>query len=189
MKREEKREHLIKVAMKLFNRYGYHAAGVDRVIAESGVAKTTLYRHFETKEDLIVAVLQRIDEEYRKRLRSFVEEHAQDPDEKLLATFDYLESWFIKKSFYGCPFISAAAEYSDKRSPVFQEARQHKQFVIAYFEELAVSANYNNPLELAEKLNILHEGAIAIAHVTRDYKVAKKAKELAINFINAAKRE
>jgi AcrR family transcriptional regulator len=57
MKRAQKREHLIKVAAQVFNRMGYHAAGVDRVIAETGIAKTTLYRHFESKEDLIVAVL------------------------------------------------------------------------------------------------------------------------------------
>ena len=187
MKREEKREHLINVAMKLFNRYGYHAAGVDRVISESGVAKTTLYRHFSTKEDLIVAVLKKIDEQYRERLRMFVDDHAEEPVEKLLATFDFLESWFVKKSFYGCPFVSAAAEYSDKRSPVFQEAKRHKQFVIAYFEELAQLAKISNSSDIAEKLNILHEGAIAIAHITRDYKVAIKAKEIAISLINEAK--
>ena len=62
MKRAEKREHLIDVATRLFNRLGYHAAGIDQVIAEAGLAKTTLYRHFKSKEDLIVAVLRRLDE-------------------------------------------------------------------------------------------------------------------------------
>ena len=185
MKRDEKRDHLVKVATKLFNRYGYHAAGIDKVIAESGVAKTTLYRHFSTKEDLIVAVLKNLDDQYRKKLKQFIDEHAEDPIDKLLASFDYLESWFVKKSFYGCPFISAAAEYSDKRSPVFQEAKHHKQLVISYFGQLASEANLKSPSDVAEKINLLHEGAIAIAQVTRDYKIAIKAKEIATTLINS----
>lgn len=186
MKRTEKREHLIDVASKLFNRFGYHAAGVDKVIAEAGIAKTTLYRHFETKDDLIVAVLKRIDAEYRERLRSYIEKKAKDPVKRLLASFDYLDSWFISKSFYGCPFVSAAGEYSDKNSPVFQEAKLHKRLMLAYYEELARAANLKDPLLVAEQINVLQEGAITVAHVTGDYKAAKKAKVVASKIIEDA---
>lgn len=186
MKRAEKREHLIDVASKLFNRFGYHAAGVDKVIAEAGIAKTTLYRHFETKEDLIVAVLKRIDAEYRERLRLYVEKKAKEPADRLVASFDYLDNWFINKSFYGCPFVSAAGEYSEKQSSVFQEAKLHKRLMLAYFEELARAAELNDPLLVAEQINILQEGAIAVAHVTGDYKAAKKAKAVAEKIIEDA---
>ncbi len=179
MKRADKREHLIKVATKIFNQYGYHAAGVDKVIDEAGVAKTTLYRHFETKEDLIVAVLQKVDEEYRERMRLSVEEKTENPEQRILATFDFIHTWFVNKSFYGCPFTSAAAEYSDKKSPVFQEAKLHKKLMIAYFEELARSAKIDDPGLFAEQINILHEGAIAVAHVALDYKAGMKAKGVA----------
>ena len=159
---------------------------MDKVIAEAGIAKTTLYRHFETKEDLIVAVLKRIDTEYRERLRLYAEKKAKEPAKRLLATFDYLDNWFINKSFYGCPFVSAAGEYSDKQSSVFQEAKLHKRLMLAYFEELARAADLNDPLLVAEQINVLQEGAISVAHVTGDYKAAKKAKAVAEKVIEDA---
>jgi len=183
MKRAEKREHLIEVAAELFNRFGYHAAGVDRVIAEAGVAKTTLYRHFPSKEDLIVAVLKRIDEQFRDDMRASVDRAARDPKQKLLATFDFLEAWFKDKSFYGCPFISAASEYCERGSPVFQEVSIHKRLLVAYFEELARAANLDQPQRVAEEINLLQEGAIAVAHVTGDWKTARKAKDVAARLI------
>lgn len=186
MRRDQKREHLIAVAAELFGRLGYHAAGVDRVIAEAGIAKTTLYRHFRTKEELIVAVLRRLDEQFRDDMRDAVDRLAADPRDKLLATFDFLEGWFGDHAFYGCPFVSAAGEYGDRQSPVFQEAATHKRLMIAYLEELARAAKLPQPKRLAEEINLLHEGAIAIAHVSRDPGIARKAKAVAAGLLAAA---
>jgi AcrR family transcriptional regulator len=186
MKRSEKRAHLVKVAAGLFNRFGYHAAGVDRVIAEAGIAKTTLYRHFETKEDLIVEVLKHVDAEFREAMRAFVEHAAGGPKQKLLATFDFLESWFGEKSFYGCPFVSAAGEYGERGNQVFQGAAMHKRLVLAYFEELARAAGLCEPGRLAEEINLLHEGAISVAHVTGDPQTAQKAKFIAAKLLEAS---
>lgn len=187
MKRAQKREHLIEVATELFNRLGYHAAGVDRVIEEAGIAKTTLYRHFGSKEELIVAVLRGIDERYRDAMRQAVDEPTRGPRQKLLATFDYLETWFKDRSFYGCPFMSAASEYSERSSPVFQEAVLHKRLVIAYFEELARAAKLNDPQRLAEEINLLHEGATAVAHITGDATAAGRARAVAAHLIEDAR--
>ena len=178
MKRAEKREHLIDVAAELFNRLGYHASGVDQVIAESGIAKTTLYRHFNSKEDLIVAVLRRLDERFREDMRDTVDASAQDPRDKLLATFDFLEGWFKEKTFYGCPFISAAGEYGGHTNPVFREAAMHKRLMVAYFEELARAAKLKNPKRIAEEISLLHEGATAVAHISGDHGVARQAKRI-----------
>lgn len=186
MKRAEKREHLIEVATALFNRYGYHAVGIDQVIAEAGVAKTTLYRHFKSKEELIVAVLKRIDEQYREDMRYTVDNLARGPKKKLLATFSFLENWFKDKSFYGCPFMSAAGEYGAKPSPVFQEAVLHKRLMVAYFEELARAAELEGPRRVAEEINLLHEGATTVAHITGDPGVARKAQVLAARLIEDA---
>lgn len=179
MKRHEKRAHLVDVAAALFNRYGYHAAGVDQVIAEAGIAKTTLYRHFRSKEDLIVAVLRKIDEEFRDQMRETVESRAKTPADRLLATFDHLENWFRGETFYGCPFVSAAAEYAERPNPVFQEAAMHKRLVKSYFEDLARAAGLPNPKDAAETMNLLHEGAVAVAHVTGDADSARRAKAAA----------
>jgi AcrR family transcriptional regulator len=184
MKRAEKRDHLIDVATALFNRLGYHAAGIDQVIAEAGIAKTTLYRRFPSKDDLIVAVLKRVDERFREDMRTTVEQSTGTPKDKLLATFDFLENWFKCESFYGCPFISAASEHGERGSPIFHQAAMHKRLLIAYFEELARAAGLDRPKELAEEINLLQEGAIAVAHITGDWQAARKAKDAAARLID-----
>lgn len=183
MKRAEKRRHLIGVATDLFNRYGYHAVGVDQVIAESGVAKTTLYRHFKSKDELIVAVLEGIDERFRDDMRSFVDGRGGSAGDKLLATFDFLLDWFEGTEFYGCPFINAAGEYSDRSSPVFHAAILHKRLMVAYFEELARGADLSEPRQIAEEINLLHEGAISVAHITGDASIARKAGRAAAKLL------
>ncbi len=183
MKRAQKREHLIDVATELFNRLGYHAAGVDQIIAEAGIAKTTLYRHFKSKDDLIVAVLRRIDERYRDDMRQAVDTLPREPKQKLLATFDFLESWFKDEEFYGCPFMSAAGEYGERGNPVFQEAVLHKRLMIAYFEDLARTAELDDPKRVAEEINLLHEGATAVAQINGDPTIARKAKIAAARLI------
>ena len=186
MRRAEKRQHLVDTAAELFNRHGYHAAGVDKVIAEAGIAKTTLYRHFKSKDELIVAVLKRIDETYRDDLRKRVEASDGDGRGRLLATFDFLADWFEGQAFYGCPFMSAAGEYGDPDNPVFREAANHKRLVIAYFEELAESAGFADPIRVAREINLLHEGATAVAHIFRDPSNAAAAKTMAASFLATA---
>jgi AcrR family transcriptional regulator len=183
MKRHEKRGHLIDVATELFNRNGYHAAGIDQIIAEAGIAKTTLYRHFKSKDDLIVAVLQQLDRQFRESMRQTVDRLAADHRQKLLATFDFLEEWFTSNQFHGCPFMSAASEYGERGDPVFQEALLHKRLMIAYFEELARGAELENPQQIAEEINLLHEGATAVAHIDGNPEVAQKAKSAAARLI------
>ena len=184
MRRSLKREQLLDIAIGLFNERGYHASGIDLILEEAGIAKTTLYRHFKTKEDLIVAVLKTVDERSREGMRSFVDTRAKKPEDKLLATFDYLERCCKEKTFYGCPFMSAAAEFSDKRSVIFQEAATHKRLMQAYFEELARAANLKNPKDLAEEINLLHEGATAVAHISGNHKAAQLAKQVARRLID-----
>ena len=140
MRRSEIRDHLIDTAWRLFNQHGYTATGVDLIIAEAGVAKTTLYRHFDTKEDLILAALERQDEQSRDAMRAFVEQRTSDPVGRLLATFDCLEAWFRDERFRGCPFVSAAGEHKDTANPVFRAAALHKRLTLANFEELDYAA-------------------------------------------------
>jgi len=186
MKRAQKREHLIDVATEMFNRLGYHMVGIDQIIAEAGIAKTTLYRHFKSKDELIVEVLRRIDAKSRDNMRQAIDALARNPKQKLLASFDFLEDWFKDKTFYGCPFMSAAGEYNVRTSPVFQETMLHKRLMIAYFEELARAAELNEPTRIAEEINLLHEGATAVAQISGDPATARKAKAVAIRLIDDA---
>lgn len=188
MRRSEIRDHLLDTALQLFNERGYHATGIDLIIAESGVAKTTLYRHFETKEDLILAALARRDEEDRVEMRSFVDQRTSDSFERLLATFDFLEESLKDKKFRGCIFVSAAGEHKDPANPVFRAAEMHKRLTVAYFEELAHAARFADPKRIAEEINLLHEGAMAVAQISRSYEPARQAKHLAGQLLAVAKR-
>ncbi len=186
MPRPAKRDELIDLAMQLFNRHGYRATGVDRIMEETGIAKTTLYRHFGSKEELIVAALAKVDEDARDELRTFVEQASSDPRERLLATFGQLALWLEDCEFNGCPFIAAAAEYGDRTDPVFQQARLHKRLTLAYFEELARAAKLADPKTIAKQIMMLHEGAIAYAQVLGCQGVVDTARHAAQRLIDAA---
>ncbi|MGH7058716.1 MAG: TetR/AcrR family transcriptional regulator, partial [Acetobacteraceae bacterium] len=88
-----RRDHLVQTALALFSRHGYHATGIDRILAESGVAKMTLYKHFRSKDDLILAALRHRDEQFCRWFQSEIEARAAHPRERLLAVFDVLEAW------------------------------------------------------------------------------------------------
>ncbi|NVD40007.1 TetR/AcrR family transcriptional regulator [Ensifer sp. HO-A22] len=180
MRRSEIRGHLLETALRLFNLYGYHATGIDLIIAEAGVAKTTLYRHFKTKEDLILAALQSRDEQSRIEMRRFVEERTKDPTERLLATFDFLEGSVRDRQFRGCIFLSAAGEHKEAVDPVFQAALMHKRLVLAYFEELAHAARFTEAKRIADTINLLHEGATAVAQMTRSGEPVRQSKRMAV---------
>jgi AcrR family transcriptional regulator len=179
MPRPAKRDELIDAAIRLFNRHGYHATGVDRLMAETGIAKTTLYRHFASKEDLIVAALAKVDEAAREEMRAFVEAATDDPGGRILATFRMLDRWLMDSEFKGCPFIAAAGEFGAATDPVFQQARLHKRLYLAYFEELVRAARLPEPRRFAQVLLMLHEGAVAYAQVLGPAGVADTARKAA----------
>ena len=189
MRRAAKKDFLIDTAIRLFNRHGYHATGVDRLMEETGIAKTTLYRHFASKEALIVAALTKADEQARDEMRAFVEAASDDPRERILATFGQLALWLDDAEFKGCPFMAAAGEYGapgTPADPVFQQARLHKRLYLAYFEELVRAARIPEPKTVAQQLIMLHEGAVAFAQVLGPEGVAANARKAAERLIASA---
>ncbi|WP_425100232.1 TetR/AcrR family transcriptional regulator [Tropicibacter sp. S64] len=188
-----RRDHLVETALKLFYRNGFNATGIDTILAESGVAKMTLYKHFRSKDELILAALTLRDERFRNWLMTEMEKASTDPEERLLAMFDALETWFRGKAFpglgfSGCAFINAAGEFSDPSHPAHRLAAEHKTRVVEYLTKLCKEAGLRGPAELAEKLALLKEGAIATAHVRSMPEAAGLAREMAVTLI-AASRE
>ena len=112
-----KRDLIVDVALKLFYRNGFHATGVDRIIAEAGVSKKTLYSHFRTKDELILATLRKRDELFRNRMMRETERRASNPRDRLLSVFDFLADWFAEEGFSGCMFINASAEFAEPDNP------------------------------------------------------------------------
>ena len=178
-----KRDQLIDTALRLFGRDGYHATGIDRILAEAGVARMTLYNQFGSKEELIIAALRRRDADFRTWLRDAVDARAGVPRQRLLALFDVLDAWFKAEAtappFFGCTFINAAAEFSDPDDPVHRQAADHKARVCAYVTELAAAAGAADPEMLARDLLLLMDGAMVGAQVTGDQDAALRARALA----------
>ena len=182
----DRREKLIETARKLFYRNGIHATGIDRILAEAGVAKMTLYKHFKSKEELILAALRRQDEEFRNFFMRTVERKGDTPRERLLAVFDAVEDWCSREDFSGCAFINASAEFSRRDHPIHVAAAEHKQLVLRYLKEIAASAGAEPAAELADQIFLLMEGALVTAHFTGHPDASRKARRAAEIMIRAA---
>ena len=184
-----KRDQLVETALNLFNREGFRATGIDRILAESGVAKMTLYNHFRSKDELILAALRRRDEQFRNWFARAVERRATTPRDRLLAIFDTLEEWFEDKSFNGCVFINAAAEFCQHTESIRSGIVEHKRLVRSYVRELAVEAGAEDPDALTDSLELLVEGAIVCAQIYGNPTPARDAKKAAATLVDSALRE
>lgn len=179
-----KREQLISTAQTLFAREGYHATGIDRILAESGVAKMTLYKHFRSKDELILAVLERRE---RETLEGLAQLRAScPPREALLRTFDGLHAWIHQEDFCGCSFIHAAAEFHQREHPIHRQAAAFKAAFAGHFRELLQAAGFERAELLTGQLQFLLEGALTIAHVQGPGDQALQARAAAEVLLGAA---
>ncbi|MCA1772240.1 MAG: TetR/AcrR family transcriptional regulator [Halomonas sp.] len=187
----ERREQLVSVAFELFYRYGVHAIGINRVIAEAGVAKKTLYSHFSSKEALVAATV-----DYRDRqFFAWIEGRTQSaPDElsALYALFDALDDWFNEReklihAFHGCYFINVSAEFGDLNHPIHQQCASHKRAMLGLITRHVsqLFSDEKTVITLSEAIATLKEGATVQAHVMGDLKAAVKAKAIAAELLNA----
>ncbi|WNO09299.1 TetR/AcrR family transcriptional regulator [Teredinibacter sp. KSP-S5-2] len=181
-----KREHIVTTALNLFYKNGFNATGVDTIIAQAGVSKKTLYNHFRTKDELILATLRKRDELFRNFFMREVEKKEKTARGRLLAIFDMVDNWFKSDDFAGCMFINASAEFGAADNPNHIFCAEHKRLMLDYIRDLASQAAASNPDQLADQLNLLIEGAIVCAHVMGDKEAALKAKEMGMKFIESA---
>ncbi len=179
MKRSLRREHLIDTAIELFCEHGYHATGINKILEKAGVSKKTLYKHFHSKEELIMAALRQYDGLFRNSFMRQVDRLGKTPQEKLLAVFDVAEVWFAQKSFFGCMFINAIGEYSEKHSPIREIGQQFKHLMRDYIRGICVQSGAEEPDVLADQLALILEGAIVTAQVSENPEAARTAKSIA----------
>lgn len=184
--RQTKREELVEKATAIFYRNGFQATGMDRLAAESGISKTSIYKHFETKDELIVATLKSRDAFLRGWLFGRMAELASTPREQLIAMFDALHEWFNAPDFHGCMFAKASSEFQDPEDPINREASDHVARVSAQLAQLARSAGLNHPAKLASQLALLKEGAVVLAMMGRGGTPALDAKAVAISLVDEA---
>ena len=161
------KEKLFQTAARLFFRHGYRAVGVDTIAAESGIGKMTLYRHYPSKEALILAFLRDSDDDFWEYYGQSTKD-APSPREKLLAFFEALQSYVTSPACFGCPFINVAAEYPEADHPGHLAALEHKRDVRRRFKELALEAEARRPEVLADALLLLMDGAYVAARMYGD---------------------
>jgi len=172
------RERVLATAYDLFSRHGTRAIGVDRIIAESGAAKMTLYRNFGSKDDLILAFLERREERWtRAWLQAGVEARAEDPAQRLLAIFDLFGDWFATEEFEGCAFITILLEMAEPEHPIRQACIHHLAEIRAFLAGLAAGAGVADPDGVARQWHILMKGSIVSA-AEGDRQAAARAQEL-----------
>lgn len=159
------RERLVAAAIELYYRHGFGAVGIDQVIAAAGVTKTTFYKHFEGKDDLMLAAVQRRDEwESQAWDRAVRKLAGDDPAGQLLAMLDVMDAWFNDPEFRGCMFSNAAAEFPNPHDPIHQAAAANKRRSIEHRRRLAQSAGASpeNATTFADCFTALLEGALVL---------------------------
>jgi AcrR family transcriptional regulator len=172
---ESARGRLLNAATHLFCKNGINATGIDAIIEEAGTAKTTLYKLFGSKTNLVHAVLESEGKQWREWFIGAIEQGGGDAQTKLARIFPALKSWFAEERFYGCPFINAVGEHDKDQKQFRTIAMKHKKVVLGHIEKLAGELGSADPAVLAHQLGLLIDGAIVAAMVSRDPGVADTA--------------
>lgn len=159
-------QRILDTASGLFYEHGIGATGVDTVIARSGVAKMTLYKHYGSKDELVAAYLRRRDRRWRERLTAAVGART-GPEERIAAVLDTLDAWLEGEveAYRGCAFVNAAAELPDPDHPGRRVIADHKRWMRSYLGELAAGLGVRDTGALAEQLFTVFEGATVAAVV------------------------
>lgn len=174
----EIRERLLETTDDLIYRQGIQATGMDLVVKTSGVARKSIYKYFETKDELVTEVLRRRDERWMNWFRTSVE-RAETPEARLLEIFTVLKDWFISEGFRGCAFINTAGEIGDSQDPVRLVAKEHKEKLLKFVRTICQEYGAADPDALARRFLILIEGAITVAHVLGESSSADDALHVA----------
>jgi AcrR family transcriptional regulator len=177
---ESGRERVMRAAYDLFSQFGTRTVGVDAVIGEAGVAKMTLYRNFASKDDLILAFLERREAQWVQGwVQAESQRRGETPAERLLAIFELFGEWFARPNFEGCSFVTTLLEVTDRDSAVRQACVKHLANIRSYLCELATEAGVADPDAFARQWHILMKGSI-ISAAEGDTQAAARARELGV---------
>lgn len=182
------REKLIDSANDLFYQHGFRATGIEAILKNAGVSKMTLYHHFKSKDDLVLAVLRKVDQDIRGFYFEKLPTDCASAKKQLLGLFDILADWLngrqsicgqVGKHFRGCLAIRASLEYPDPEDPIFRMAREHKWLWTKHIKEIAAAGGISDPQSLAKDISLLFEGAYATSMLSTDDSSVWDAKRIA----------
>ncbi|MQB45190.1 TetR/AcrR family transcriptional regulator [Rhizobium sp. ICMP 5592] len=182
----EKRQHIIETAYRLFKRDGFHATGIDKIIAEAAVAKMTMYRHFPSKDGLIVEVLDWRAERFNRQLDQLTGT-SMTPREKIVAILDWHERWFERPDFHGCLFQHAIAEFAEPAHAAFEAVERQKRGLQQRMRDiLAEDLLIDRAEHIATTLFMLIEGATLLAHMGQGKTAIASARRAAADILISA---
>jgi AcrR family transcriptional regulator len=172
------RQRMLTAAYELFARHGVQAVGIDAIIERSGVARQTMYRHFGSKQELVLAFLARREELWTYGwLAAEVRRRTDDPRQRLLAIFVVFDEWFRGPDFEGCSFINVMLEHPDERHPLHRAAAEYLAHIREFVGGLAIDAGIPDPAAFAHQWHILMKGSI-VAAGEGDRDAAQRAQRL-----------
>lgn len=188
-KSSDARQRIVETAERLFYAEGVRAVGIDRIIAEAEVAKMSLYNHFPSKDDLILAVLQFREEKFDGMFVKWMDRHSSKGVDRLSAFFAALKDWFESPGFRGCMFINARVELADAKHPASKFSACHKERFHQMLGKIIEESSGVKSNAVASAIALLVEGAIVTAVMTQSSEPADVAKDAALALVAKAKRK
>ena len=174
------RQRLTEAATARFYRDGFRNVGLDQVIADVGISKTAFYKHFQSKDDLMLAVLEQKNLWLQQTFRDMIQaQGGTTAAGQLRSLFNVVEQIINSEEFHGCIFVNASMEFPLPHDPAHEAAAQHKHAIEAIVAELAARAGAANPSALASELCLIMEGAYVTHQVTGDRQAASIARRIA----------
>jgi len=182
------RDKILETASKLFYKQGVRAVGVDLVVEKAGVAKTSLYRHFGTKDDLVAAFLEREDQAFWSQWDRVSEQHADDAKAELDAHLGWIGERVGHLNYRGCPQINVAAEFPEADHPARKVAKAHKREMRRRLRLIAERLNAASPDELGGQLSVLINGAFVSTQIFEPGEATPLLRRAADALVSASKR-
>ena len=180
------RERILSAASKLFYKNGVHAVGVDLVVKESGIAKTSLYRHFGSKDSLVAAFLEEEDADFWRQWDGIAARYRESPAAELDAYVDWMATRLRRPGYRGCPQLNVAAELPDSKHPARRVARAHEEKMRERFASLARRLGLRRPVEIGAQLALIFDGAFISAPVSDGDQLAATFKKTVRTLLKAA---
>ena len=179
------RERILQVASDLFYSRGIHAVGVDEIVARSSAAKTTLYHHFASKDDLVAAYLKRWSDLWRLYVEEELDRSSLASRDQIDLVFQLLANSCEAADFKGCPFSKASAEFPDPAHPARIVSETHRVWLRMLFVRLATDAGAVDPDLLADWLCLLHDAAMNSSHLEPGAEGAQKSRAAALVLVDS----
>lgn len=172
------RDRILATASELFYKNGVQAVGVDLVVARSGIAKTSLYRHFGNKDGLIAAFLEAEDADFWRQWDAIAEQHRDDPDGELRAYLDWMESRLKRPGYRGCPQLNVVAELADPKHPARRVAVDHKERMRRRLSDVAARMKLAEPDRVGAQLALALDGAFMSAPLGNGVETAASLRDV-----------